>query len=72
MHSNKMSIIIALVIIVISIFLLMIYSGKQGKYTFGFVGELYKEIKAEKNGSSDLDGEALGAGQECPVYGRFS
>ncbi len=49
MHSNKVSIIIALVIIAISIFLLMIYFGKQGKYTFSFIGKLYEEAKAEKD-----------------------
>lgn len=48
MHSNKVSIIIALVIIAMSIFLLMIYFGKQGKYTFDFIGKLYEEIKAGK------------------------
>ncbi len=48
MHSNKASIIIALVILTISIFLLIVYSGKQGKYTFSFMGKLYEEIRTEK------------------------
>ena len=48
MHSNKVSIIIGLVIIAISVFLLIIYSQKQGEYTFGFIKSVYEEIRSDK------------------------
>ena len=52
MHSNKASVIIALAIIAISIFLLIVYSSKQGKHTFSFIESLYNEIRADQTSVS--------------------
>ena len=52
MHSNKASVIIALIIIAISIFLLVVYSSKQGKHTFSFIESLYNEIRADQTSVS--------------------
>ena len=52
MHSSKVSIIIAAVIIAINICLLIVYFGKQGKHTFSFIESLYKEIRANQTSVS--------------------
>ena len=67
MHSNKVSIIIALVIIAISIFLLMVYFEKQGKYTFSFIEKLYEEIKAENNKAGKTPGNMDKAFAYVPI-----
>ena len=45
MHSNKVSVIIGLIIIAIGVFLLIVYYERQGEYTFRFIKSLYDEIK---------------------------
>ncbi len=52
MHSSKTSVIITLIIIAISIFLLVVYSSKQGKHTFSFIKSLYNEIRADQTSVS--------------------
>lgn len=52
MHSNKVSVIIGLVIIAIGVFLLIVYYEKQGEYTFGFIKSVYEEIRADKTSTS--------------------
>lgn len=37
MHSNRMSIIIGLIILAIDIIMLILYASKQGKFTFDFL-----------------------------------
>ncbi len=48
MHSNKVSVIIALIIITIGVFLLIVYYEKQGEYTFSFIKSLYNEIRRDQ------------------------
>lgn len=49
MHLNKVSVIIALIILAINIFLLMVYFQKQGQFTFKFIKGIYEETKAEQD-----------------------
>ena len=67
MHSNKVSIIIGLIIIAINIFLLTIYFQKQWKYTFNFVKSLYEEIK---KGSVKSTAVSQGAHASTPLRKR--
>lgn len=45
MHSNRISIVIGLIILIINLFLLTIYASKQGKFTFSFFFSVCREIK---------------------------
>ena len=47
MHSNRISIIIGLIVLIISAFLLNVYASKQGKLTFSFFLSLYRYVNAE-------------------------
>jgi len=44
MHSNKLSIIIGLIILMIVVCLFVIYFHKQASYTFKFIRSIYDEI----------------------------
>ena len=45
MHSNRISIVIGLIILAINVFLLTIYASKQGEMTFSFFFTLCRGIK---------------------------
>jgi len=45
MHSNRINIVIGLIILAISVFLLTIYASKQGEMTFSFFFTVCREIK---------------------------
>lgn len=73
MQSSRSSVIIALIIIAISIFLLIVYFRKQGEYTFGFIESLYNEMMGTQTSVSIRSSyqEDIQFGQEGCYLGRI-